>query len=272
MADRYNIQKFEQVSATVPESVKRKGAAVAKLAEAKKTAIAASIKERRTQRHSLKMRTLRYLKEYRSQEKQLGFLRRQAKAHGNYFVEPEAKLIFVTRLVGVNKLAPKPKKILQLLRLRHIHSGVFLKVNGPLMQMLRIVAPYVAFGNPSVSTVRKLVYKRGFGKVNKQRIPLSDNSVISESLGQFGIHGIEDLVHEIATVGPHFKEANNFLWPFKLNSPRGGFVCKKHGYQEVSFSFLRRVVEVVMVLIKAWMVLKDLWKFHNQWRSSDDST
>ena len=24
-------------------------------------------------------------------------------------------------------------------------------------------------------------------------------------------------------MGPHFKEANNFLWPFKLSNARGGF-------------------------------------------------
>jgi large subunit ribosomal protein L7e len=33
---------------------------------------------------------------------------------------------------------------------------------------------------------------------------------------------MEDLVHEIYTVGPHFKQASRFLWPFKLNSPHGG--------------------------------------------------
>jgi len=233
MADRYLVQKHViPAGAIVPESVKRKAATQAKLAISKATAIKSAIATRRTQRHSLKMRTLRYNKEYKSSEKQLAFLRRQAKSHSNFFVEPEAKLIFVTRLVGVNKLAPTQKKILQLLRLRHIHAGVFLKVNGPLMQMLRLVTPLVAFGYPSVATVRKLVYKRGFGKVNKQRIALSDNQVISDALGSHGIHGVEDLIHEIATVGPSFKEANNFLWPFKLNSPKGGFVCKKHGYSE----------------------------------------
>jgi len=33
-------------------------------------------------------------------------------------------------------------------------------------------------------------------------------------------------VHEIFTVGPHFKEANNFLWPFKLSAPLGGLEKK----------------------------------------------
>jgi len=44
---------------------------------------------------------------------------------------------------------------------------------------------------------------------------------------------MEDLVHEIVTCGPHFKEATNFLWPFKLNPPKGGYVSKRHGYNEI---------------------------------------
>merc|ERR1712139_137629 len=77
-----------------------------------------------------------------------------------------------------------------------------------------------------------MIYKRGYGRINKQRLPLNDNEVINSQLGEHGIEGVEDLIHEIYTVGPHFKEANNFLWPFKLNAPRGGFVTKRHGYAE----------------------------------------
>lgn len=71
--------------------------------------------------------------------------------------------------------------------------------------------------------MRELIYKRGYGKVSKQRTALSDNSIIEKELGKFGIICMEDLVHEIYTVGDHFKEASNFLWPFKLNSPKGGY-------------------------------------------------
>ncbi|KAF4750148.1 60S ribosomal protein L7, partial [Perkinsus olseni] len=38
--------------------------------------------------------------------------------------------VFVVRLAGINKLAPKPRKILQLLRLRQLNNGVFVKVFG----------------------------------------------------------------------------------------------------------------------------------------------
>lgn len=93
--------------------------------------------------------------------------------------------------------------------------------------MLRIVEPWVAYGYPSVKTVRDLIYKRGYGKINKQRVPLSDNALIEEHLGKHGIICMEDLIHEIATVGPNFKQASNFLWPFKLGNPTGGFRKRK---------------------------------------------
>merc|ERR1712039_1139686 len=123
-----------------------------------------------------------------------------------------AKLLFVVRIVGIIKLSPKPRKVLQLLRLKQLHNGVFLKVNKPILQMLKLVQPYVTYGYPNLKTVRDLIYKRGFAKVNKQRIPISDNTVISEQLGEKGLHGAEDLIHEIYSVGPHFKQASNFLW------------------------------------------------------------
>jgi len=51
----------------------------------------------------------------------------------------------------------------------------------------------------------------------------NDSTGIEKNLGKFGIVCTEDLIHELYTTGPHFKQANKFLWPFKLSSPRGGF-------------------------------------------------
>merc|ERR1719316_455875 len=175
---------------------------------------------------------MKYNKEYKIKEQTAIQLRREAKDAGNFYKEPEPKLFFVMRLTGINKLSPKPRKILQLLRLRQINNGVFLKVNTPILNMLRIVQPYVAYGYPTLKTVRSLIYKRGFGKINKQRIPLDDNRKIHDALGKYGISCMEDLIHEIYTVGPHFKQANNFLWTFKLSAPKGGFVNKRHGFNE----------------------------------------
>ncbi len=68
--------------------------------------------------------------------------------------------------------------------------------------------------------------------MNKQRIPISDNSVIEGVLGKHNIICVEDLIHELYTVGPHFKEASNFLWPVKLSSPNGGFSRKLTHFNE----------------------------------------
>lgn len=93
-----------------------------------------------------------------------------------------------------------------------------------------MVEPFITYGYPSRQTIRKLIYKRGFAKIDHSRIPLTDNSIIAGELGKHGINSVEDLIHEVVTCGPHFKEANNFLWPFKLASPLGGFEIKRHSF------------------------------------------
>lgn len=37
---------------------------------------------------------------------------------------------------------------------------------------------------PNLKSVRELIYKRGYGKIRKQRIPLTDNSLIEKNLGK----------------------------------------------------------------------------------------
>merc|ERR1712238_427545 len=120
----------------------------------------------------------------------------------------------------------KGKKVMQLFRLRQIHNATFVRLNEATVRMLRLIEPYVTYGYPTRATIEKLVYKRGFGKLNKQRVPIAENSIIEQGLGKFGICCTADLVHELVTVGPNFKAANNFLWPFKLSSPLGGFSRK----------------------------------------------
>merc|ERR1712046_275116 len=139
---------------------------------------------------------------------------------------------FAVRIRGLADMHPKTKKILQIMRLRQMNMGVFIKVSKAATEMIKRVEPYLSFGYPSLKSVRDLIYKRGFGKINKQRVPLLDNQVVEEGLGKYGIMCMEDLVHEIYTVGPHFREANNFLWPFKLRPAKGGQTKKRLGFNE----------------------------------------
>ncbi|XP_074557229.1 large ribosomal subunit protein uL30x-like [Curcuma longa] len=222
----------EEAKKVIPESVLKKRKREEQWALAKKQELVAKKKKARENRKLIFARAQQYAKEYETQEKDLIRLKREARMKGGFYVSPEPKLLFIIRIRGINAMHPKTRKILQLLRLRQIFNGVFLKVNKATINMLRRVEPYVTYGYPNLKSVRELIYKRGYGKLNKQRIPLTDNSVIEKGLGKCSILCIEDLVHEIMTVGPHFRQANNFLWPFKLKAPLGGLKKKRNHYVE----------------------------------------
>jgi len=216
----------------VPESVLKKRKRDEDWAAKKAAAATDAKKKSKANRQDIFKRAEKYVKEYRTQEADLIRLRREAKAKSGFYVEPEGKFAFVVRIRGINDMHPKSRKILQLLRLRQINMGVFIKINKATMNMLRRVEPYITWGTPNLKTVKELIYKRGYGKVNKNRIPLTDNSIIEAALGQYNIICIEDLIHEIYTAGPAFKQASNFLWPFKLSAAKGGLAKKRLHYIE----------------------------------------
>jgi len=162
----------------VPESVLLKRKVEDAAAKEALAARAQAKKDARTKRAAIFKRAEKYVAEYKARERSLIQMRRAAKSTGTFFVEPEAKLAVVVRIRGIMGVSPKVRKIMQLLRLRQINNAVFVRLNRATLQMLQMVVPYVAWGYPNVKTVREIIYKRGFGKINKQRIPLSDNSVV----------------------------------------------------------------------------------------------
>ncbi|KAI0200459.1 60S ribosomal protein L7 [Astrocystis sublimbata] len=225
MAASTSVPTQDQVM--VPETLLKKRKSQEKARAERTTELEKKKKANKEKRSVIFKRAEKYVNEYRDAEREKVRLNRVAKQEGNFHVPAEEKLLFVIRIKGINKIAPKPRKILQLLRLLQINNGVFVRVTKATAEMIKIVEPWVAYGYPNLKSVKELIYKRGYGKVNKQRIPLTDNAIIEESLGKYGIICIEDLVHEIITVGPNFKQASNFLWPFKLSNPNGGFRPRK---------------------------------------------
>ncbi|KAL9613669.1 MAG: hypothetical protein Q9167_001798 [Letrouitia subvulpina] len=211
----------------VPETLLKKRKSQEKARQERSAELEKAKKARKEKRSVIFKRAESYVKEYRDAEREKIRLSRLSKQNGTYYVPAEPKLVFVVRIKGINKIAPKPRKTLQLLRLLQINNGVFVRLTKATSEMLKIVEPYIAYGYPSLKSIRELIYKRGYGKVDKQRIALSDNQIIEDHLGKFGIVCMEDLIHEIFTVGPNFKQASNFLWPFKLSNPTGGFRTRK---------------------------------------------
>ncbi|XP_007253038.1 60S ribosomal protein L7 [Astyanax mexicanus] len=230
-AEQKKDKKTKKVP-SVPESLlkKRKHYAAVKAKRIKTKRV--EKKARRVTRKLIFKRAEAYHKEYREMYRREIRLNRMARKAGNFYVPAEAKLAFVVRIRGINGVSPKVRKVLQLLRLRQIFNGVFVKLNKASINMLRIAEPYIAWGYPNLKSVRELIYKRGHGKINRRRIPLTDNALIEKNLGRTGIICVEDLIHEIYTVGKNFKAANNFLWPFKLSSPHGGMNKKTTHFVE----------------------------------------
>merc|ERR1712119_125295 len=216
----------------VPETIlKRRKRQAENRANRAKEAIKLKV-ARKHKRVNIFKRAEKYAKEDQDQERDEIRLRREARKEGSYYVPADPKLAFVMRIRGINQVSPKVKKVLQLFRLRQINNGVFIKLNKATINMLRICEPYIAWGTPNLKSVRELVYKRGFVKIDGKRTPITSNDLIEQQLGRHGIICVEDLVHEIMTVGPNFRYASNFLWPFKLNTPTGGWRKKTNHFVE----------------------------------------
>ncbi|CAH1423036.1 unnamed protein product [Lactuca virosa] len=138
----------------------------------------------------------------------------------------QSKLLFIIRIQGKSDMHPQTRKLLYSLRLRRMFTGVFVKTNDRILEILQKVEPYVTYG------VNELIYKKGLAKVNKQIFPLTDNNIIEQAMSDHGIICIEDIVNEIANVGPHFKEVCSFLCPFNLNKPEKALQGKKKAFKD----------------------------------------
>ena len=212
--------------AAPPASVLKKRARAAKWDQEAKAHADAHAKKLNANKQTAFTRAEQYVKEFREQEDSLVQLKRAAKLKNTFYVPPEKKLLFVMRLRGIMGMHPKTRHIMQTLRLLQINNGIFLRANQATLNMLVKVDPYIMYGYPSRKTVSDLVYKRGFAKINGQRVPLTDNTIVEKALSEQTkgeVICIEDLIQQIFTAGPHFKACAKFLWPFKMNSPSGGF-------------------------------------------------
>ncbi|KAI5713309.1 hypothetical protein M8J75_015329 [Diaphorina citri] len=216
----------------VPESVlkKRKKRENSRIISLHKKLTALANRKKKTR--EIFIRAEKYVKAYRAKERDEIRLMREAKKRGNYYIPGEAKLAFVIRIRGINRVAPKVRKTLQLLRLRQINNGIFVRLNKATLNMLRICEPYITWGYPNLKSVKELIYKRGYLKIRRQRIPITSNKLIEKVLRKQNIICVEDLIHEVFTVGDNFKYASNALWPFKLNNPTGGWRKKTIHYVE----------------------------------------
>merc|ERR1712098_894314 len=216
----------------VPESLLKRRKAFATMKAMRVKKMLAEKKARKVTRKLIYKRAEKYHKEYRQMYRREIRLSRTARKVGNYYVPAEPKLALVIRIRGINGVSPKVRKVLQLFRLRQINNAVFVKLNKATINMLRICEPYITWGCPNLKSVRELIYKRGFLKVDGKRTAITSNDLVESNLGRHGMICVEDMIHEIFTVGANFKYVSNTLWPFKLNTPNGGWRKKTNHFVE----------------------------------------
>ncbi|KAK7336302.1 hypothetical protein VNO77_16838 [Canavalia gladiata] len=174
-----------------------------------------------------------FILEYRSKELDLIRMKRRVKRKLPELLTTNSnKPLIIIRIQGKKDMHPKTRKVLYSLGLRRIFSAVFVKPTEGILAKLQRVEPYVTYGYPNLKSIKELIYKNGHSKIEKRKVPLTDNNIIEQELGQFGILCIEDMVHQIYNVGPHFKEIVRFLWPFQLNKPIEGLKGSKALYKD----------------------------------------
>jgi large subunit ribosomal protein L7e len=83
--------------------------------------------------------------------------------------------------------------------------------------MLHIVELYVTRGVPNLKSARGLILRCGQAKVKSKTIPLTDNKVVGEDLGRFGVICLEYNSHKIPFSGKYFQEIAWFLCPCHLS-------------------------------------------------------
>jgi large subunit ribosomal protein L7e len=159
------------------------------------------------------------------------------------------RLLFVFRISNphIGDIPIRARKVLNILRLKKVNQGTFVRLNKKVEPLLHLINPYVVVGTPSLSTVRNLIQKRATVKIdidneddktvekkeedegkkiegNDYRIiPLNDNNLIEEKLGDFGVICTEDIIFEIFKLGDSFLECVKFLEPFTLKEPVTGW-------------------------------------------------
>ena len=156
-----------------------------------------------------------------------------------------ANMVFVIR---IRDSVATPKSILNILhnklQLRNINDGVFMRYNDVTRSLLHSVEPYIVYGPINESSIiHDLIIRRGHAKLNNnERVPISNNTMIEEefqnnpkySSSAGNILCIEDIVHEIYTVGDAFDViTKDFLYPFQLSNAKTEYESRTLQLKEI---------------------------------------
>uniref|UniRef100_A0A182QEZ4 60S ribosomal protein L7 n=1 Tax=Anopheles farauti TaxID=69004 RepID=A0A182QEZ4_9DIPT len=108
-------------------------------------------------------------------------------------------------------------------------SATLIRTTPEVIALLKLVEPFVIWGYPNIVTVRELLFKyvrlryTPSGEKARKPVPLTTNKQVEDLFGAYGMLCVDDLVHEIMTVGPHFDAVREQLRSFLVRRPGGGW-------------------------------------------------
>lgn len=161
-----------------------------------------------------------FINEYRMAERDAKRMRRVV--NSNSLFQPisssEPKILVVMRHRAHKIASEECNLILNSLGLTRLHNTVLLKNNRESVALLKLIEPYVTYGYPTIQTVRDLIFKHGFLKIEGKKTAINSNKLIEDHLGQYGCICIEDIVHDLFTVTNNFKKIRSLMLPFSVSS------------------------------------------------------
>lgn len=165
-----------------------------------------------------KLMTEKILKEIKSE---MSEEKKKLSNTSELYVPAEPNFFIAIQLKSQIRIAPRPKKTLSLLRLKQINNCVIVRNNQSIKNMLQNAKDYIAFGSISYELLRKLIYLRGYGKINGTKVKLTNENIEAAFNGKYKC--IEELCEVIFHGKEDIKEVLKFLCPFKLSPPKNGF-------------------------------------------------
>lgn len=179
--------------------------------------------------------------------------------------ETNPKLLLVMRHAGKKIFDKTTSDIFKTLGMQQRHNAVFLENNKENQLLLRVIEPFVVYGFPSLTTIRELLFKKGFARINGKKTAIQSNTMVEENLGDKGVICLEDIIHEIYTVGPNFAAVNKFLCSFTVSGiqekPSIEILCL-NPFLLADVESTRWLEEKGIRSVQAWRRVWRSWRWH----------
>jgi large subunit ribosomal protein L7e len=149
---------------------------------------------------------------YREQQKNFASYKLRKRASTDSIELENGSLVLIIRIRGDKHLSPQQKGIFRKLQLKKQHEAHFFVVSEDLKRLIRSIENFIVYGYVTKATVKSLINKRGYLRIEKEVKPINSNKVVEDTLGSLGMVCIEDVVSEIFNRGQNFEKLKKSVW------------------------------------------------------------